>query len=87
MKIAFIGAGSLGFTSELVRDILTFDLLRDATLALMDIDDERLFFAQNSVKKNSGGREISGKGDCDKGQEKGPEGCRCCPDDDPVRKH
>ncbi len=23
-KIAFIGAGSLGFTSELVRDILTF---------------------------------------------------------------
>ena len=25
-KITFIGAGSLGFTSELVRDILTFPL-------------------------------------------------------------
>ena len=27
-KITFIGAGSLGFTSELVRDILTFPLLK-----------------------------------------------------------
>jgi len=26
-KIAFIGAGSLGFTREVVRDILTFPLL------------------------------------------------------------
>jgi alpha-galactosidase len=26
-KIVFIGAGSLGFTHELVRDILTFPLL------------------------------------------------------------
>ena len=30
-KIAFIGAGSLEFTFELVRDILTFPLLEDAT--------------------------------------------------------
>ena len=44
-KIAFIGAGSLGFTRELVRDILTFPLLCDATLVLMDIDAERLDFA------------------------------------------
>jgi alpha-galactosidase len=51
MKIALIGAGSLGFTSELVRDILTFDLLRDATLALMDIDAERLDFARKSVTR------------------------------------
>ena len=45
-KIAFIGAGSLGFTRGLVRDILTFPLLEDAELALMDIDPERLEFAQ-----------------------------------------
>jgi alpha-galactosidase len=50
-KIAFIGAGSLGFTSELVRDILTFPLLENATLALMDIDPERLEFARRSVEK------------------------------------
>jgi alpha-galactosidase len=28
-KITFIGAGSLGFTRELVRDILTFPLLEN----------------------------------------------------------
>jgi alpha-galactosidase/6-phospho-beta-glucosidase family protein len=50
-KIAFIGAGSLGFTRGLVRDILTFPLLKDSTLALMDIDAERLDFAHRSVQR------------------------------------
>jgi len=50
-KITFIGAGSLEFTSELVRDILTFPLLQDATLSLMDINVERLEFARKSVTK------------------------------------
>lgn len=50
-KIAFIGAGSLGFTAGLVRDILTFPLLQDATLALMDINPERLEFAHTAVTK------------------------------------
>ncbi len=50
-KIAFIGAGSLGFTRGLVRDILTFPLLQDAELALMDINAERLEFSQKSVQR------------------------------------
>jgi alpha-galactosidase len=50
-KIAFIGAGSLGFTRALAQDILTFPLLEDATLALMDIDAERLEFSQKSVQR------------------------------------
>ena len=50
-KITFIGAGSLGFTGELVRDILTFPLLQDATLSLMDIDAERLEWAKKGVEK------------------------------------
>jgi alpha-galactosidase len=50
-KISFIGAGSLGFTRELVRDILTFPLLENATLSLMDIDPERLEFSRRSVEK------------------------------------
>lgn len=50
-KIAFIGAGSYGFTRALVRDILTFPLLQDSTLALMDIDPERLEFAKRSVDR------------------------------------
>ena len=50
-KIAFIGAGSLGFTGELVRDILTFPLLEDATISLMDIHPERLAWAKKGVEK------------------------------------
>jgi len=50
-KITFIGAGSLGFTGGLVRDILTFPLLEDATLSLMDIDAERLQWAKAGVER------------------------------------
>ncbi|GAB4118838.1 MAG: alpha-glucosidase/alpha-galactosidase [Roseiflexaceae bacterium] len=50
-RITFIGAGSLGFTRGLVRDILTFDRMRDAELVLMDIDAERLDFAKRSVER------------------------------------
>ena len=50
-KITFIGAGSLGFTRGLVRDILTFPELAGATLSLMDIDPERLAFAETAVKR------------------------------------
>jgi alpha-galactosidase len=50
-KIAFIGAGSFGFTRSLVRDILSFPALSDCTLALMDIDDDRLSFIKQAVDK------------------------------------
>ncbi|MEA3345249.1 MAG: alpha-galactosidase [Chloroflexota bacterium] len=50
-QITFIGAGSLVFTRNLVRDILTFPLLRDAKLVLMDINAERLEFARKSVQR------------------------------------
>jgi alpha-galactosidase len=50
-KIAFIGAGSLGFTNELVRDILTFPLLEDSLIYLMDIDAERLTWARKGVER------------------------------------
>ena len=50
-KIAFIGAGSFGFTRGLLRDILTFPALADSTIALMDIDQERLDFIKAAVDK------------------------------------
>jgi len=50
-RIAFIGAGSFGFTRTLVKDILTFAKLEDATLALMDIDPERLDYITQAVKR------------------------------------
>ncbi len=49
-KIAFIGAGSTVFTRNLTRDILTFPLLEDATLALVDINAERLEVARKVVQ-------------------------------------
>jgi alpha-galactosidase len=51
IKITFIGAGSLEFTSDLVRDILTFPLLEDANIFLMDINAERLEFSKQAVVK------------------------------------
>lgn len=50
-KIVFIGAGSLGFTRGLVRDILTFPPLKDAEIALVDINKERLNFARRACEK------------------------------------
>jgi alpha-galactosidase len=42
VKIAFIGAGSIGFTRTLVRDILTVPELQDSTLAFTDISERNL---------------------------------------------
>ncbi|MFH1085900.1 MAG: alpha-glucosidase/alpha-galactosidase, partial [Chloroflexota bacterium] len=50
-KLAFIGAGSFGFTRTLVRDILTFPLLQGATIALMDINPERLEYIKRAVDR------------------------------------
>ncbi|MGC8668986.1 MAG: alpha-galactosidase [Chthonomonadales bacterium] len=50
-KVTFIGAGSLGFTRGLVRDLLTFPALADADIWLMDIDAERLQFADTAVRR------------------------------------
>lgn len=50
-KITFIGAGSFGFTRCLVRDILSFPALADATIALMDIDPERLASIKKAVDR------------------------------------
>jgi alpha-galactosidase len=42
VKVAFIGAGSVQFTRELLGDLLSFDELADTHFALHDIDAERL---------------------------------------------
>jgi len=42
MKFTFIGAGSMSFTRNVVRDLLTFPAFHDAHIALMDIDPDRL---------------------------------------------
>jgi alpha-galactosidase len=41
-KIAFIGAGSTVFAKNLIGDILSFPELKNATISLHDIDEQRL---------------------------------------------
>ena len=41
-KIVIIGAGSHVFTKNLVTDFLSYPELRDSTISLMDVDEERL---------------------------------------------
>jgi alpha-galactosidase len=42
VKVAFVGAGSTVFARTLVGDLLSFPELRGTTIALMDVDAERL---------------------------------------------
>jgi alpha-galactosidase len=53
-KIALIGAGSTVFAKNLITDILNFPELADATLALMDIDEERLRTTEMVAKRVAG---------------------------------
>ncbi len=50
-KIAFIGAGSFGFTRNLVKDLLTFPAFRDCEISLMDINADRLDAIETACRK------------------------------------
>ena len=50
-KFTFIGAGSLEFTRDLVRDLMTFPAFDDAEIMLMDINEQRLQYAKKGVER------------------------------------
>lgn len=50
VKIAMVGAGSVEFCKKLVNDILFFESLKDAHIALMDIDAGRLKTTQEVME-------------------------------------
>ena len=50
-KFVFIGAGSLEFTRDLVRDLMTFESFDDCEIALVDIDEKRLGYAKRGIEK------------------------------------
>lgn len=52
MKIAFIGAGSLQFTTSCVRDLLCFQAFKECEFALMDINAENLKKNRSNRKTN-----------------------------------
>jgi alpha-galactosidase len=53
-RIAFIGAGSVEFTKNLLGDILSFPELQDAEIALHDIDPERLAVGEAMARYTAG---------------------------------
>jgi len=59
-KITFIGAGSMGFTRNLVADLLALDAFKDATISLMDIHEGRLDYSRRAVEKIIEARNCSG---------------------------
>ena len=52
--IAFVGAGSVVFTRQLLADIFGYPELADATIALHDIDPERLATAEGIARQVAG---------------------------------
>ena len=50
-KLTFIGAGSTIFMKNIVGDMLHFEALKDATIALMDIDPVRLAESEQVARK------------------------------------
>jgi len=50
-KFTFIGAGSLGFTRDLAKDILSFEAFSDCEIHLMDIHEGRLAYAAKAIEK------------------------------------
>ena len=50
-KIVFLGAGSTVFAKNLLTDILSFPVLSDSTIALHDIDSDRLETTQRVGKR------------------------------------
>jgi alpha-galactosidase/6-phospho-beta-glucosidase family protein len=55
-RIAFVGAGSVEFTRDLLGDILSFPELAGATIALHDIDPERSGLPPRSRLTSTDGR-------------------------------
>ncbi|MGC9002302.1 MAG: alpha-glucosidase/alpha-galactosidase [Dictyoglomus sp.] len=51
MKISFIGAGSVVFTRNLLRDLALFSEFDETEIALMDIDPERLEVAKKIAEE------------------------------------
>ena len=50
-KFTFIGAGSLEFTRDLVRDLMTFPAFDECELMLMDINEKRLQYSKMGVER------------------------------------
>ena len=51
MKFAFIGAGSVQFTTKVVKDLVTYPAFHDAEICLMDINEDHLNKIEKCVQR------------------------------------
>jgi alpha-galactosidase len=61
IKIAMIGAGSIGFTRRLMRDILAVPELQDTTFAFMDISERNLDMVRQLCERDIAANNLSAK--------------------------
>jgi len=61
LKIAMIGAGSIGFTRRLMQDILAVPELRDTTFALTDLSKPNLDMVTKLCKRDIAGNKLPAK--------------------------
>jgi len=61
IKVAFIGAGSIGFTRGLLRDILAVPELRDTEFGFTDIDKRNLDMVTQLCRKDIRDNKLPGK--------------------------
>jgi alpha-galactosidase len=61
IKIAMIGAGSIGFTRRLLRDILSVSELQDATFAFTDISERNLEMVTQLCRRDIEGAGVPAK--------------------------
>ena len=59
-RIAFIGAGSIGFTRKLVADLMGVRELRDSELVFMDIDEQNLGRVERLVRRDIEANDLPG---------------------------
>ena len=52
-KFAFIGAGSLHFTSTCVKDLLHFDAFRPCEIRLMDTNEDNLRMITKVIERTA----------------------------------
>jgi alpha-galactosidase len=62
MKIAFVGAGSVGFTRKMITDILSVPELRDVEISLTDIDNANLEMIYNVLSRDIEANRLSVNG-------------------------
>ena len=61
MKISFIGAGSIGFTQTLVRDLLKVPEFQDIIFSFNDISEKNLELVSKLIQKDIDQNKLSAK--------------------------